>query len=90
MTNPVRSTHLVIIALIPHRTPVKSVLPPLLIHVGKGKPVFASTTSEHRKLQRPRGARACPVNERHRLIHHCGSHQRKPQTAQPCGAYTSY
>ena len=35
--------------------------PPLLIHVSKGEQVFASTTSEHRKLHRPREARACPV-----------------------------
>jgi hypothetical protein len=44
-----------------YRAPVKSVRPPLLIHVSKSEPVFASTTSEHRKLHRPRGARACPV-----------------------------
>jgi hypothetical protein len=35
--------------------------PPLLIHVSKGGPVFASTTSDHRKLHRRREARACPV-----------------------------
>jgi hypothetical protein len=35
--------------------------PPLLIPASKGEPVFARTTSEHRKLHRPREARACPV-----------------------------
>jgi hypothetical protein len=56
---------------------------PLLIYVSKGEPVFARITSEHRKLHRPREARAGPVAQRHKPIHHGRSHQRKPQSAHP-------
>jgi hypothetical protein len=63
---------------------------PLLIHVSEGEPVFASTTSEHRKLHRPRWGPCLPSYERYKPIHHCRSHQRKPQSAQSCGARTSY
>jgi hypothetical protein len=56
---------------------------PLLIYVSKGESVFARTTSEQRKLHRPREARAGPVAQRHKPIHHGRSHQRKPQSAHP-------
>jgi hypothetical protein len=62
--------------------------PPLLIHVSTGEPVFARTTSEHRKLHRPRGARACPVTNatsRYIAAGHIGGSRNRPNPAARAG-----
>jgi hypothetical protein len=63
---------------------------PLLIYVNKANRCSLASLASTENFISRREARACPVAKRHKPIHHGGSHQRKPQSAQPCGARTSY